>query len=102
MRGADYQTRSETMTKTLSGVQFNAPPPGPIMASVNRIALDAAANLPPGTNGGIFGIVTDKGVNGVIVQRYDGEKVDFTVVGYIAKKWGEPNLEAGAVVQVTW
>lgn len=86
------------MNDNLPGVQFNAPPPGPIMAEVNRLALDAAEALPPGAQGGVFGIVTEHGANAVIVHKV---RDNFTVMGYIGKQWGKP-LEYGAAAVVTW
>lgn len=91
------------MTATEPGsVQFNAPPPGQIMASVNRIALDAAAGLPAGAKGAVFGIATEKGGNAVFVQRFDGEKIDWIVTAYIGKEWGQPKPNAGVAVVMTW
>lgn len=81
-----------------SGVLFNPPPIGPIMQAVSQIALDAAANLPAGSNGGVFAIATTVGVNAVIVNKVNNH---FTVTGWVGKKWGQP-LEAGAAAVFTW
>ncbi len=85
------------MTST-SGVQFNAPPAGPIAEAAMRITSDALAQLPPNANGGILAIATTKGVNAVIVHRLNDH---FKVAGWVGKTWGQP-IEAGASLVATW
>lgn len=82
----------------LKGVQFNPPPAGPIMDAAMNFANEAVSKLPPGASGGIFSIVTTKGVNAVVVQKVND---NFKVAGFIGKTWGKP-VELGASAVMTW
>lgn len=87
-----------TKKKSANGLQFNAPPVGPIMEAVSKMAIDAADKLPVGASGGIFAIATTKGVNAVVVHRFNET---FSVQGWIGKEWGAP-LAGGASARIVW
>lgn len=89
---------SDAQTPQLSGVRYLPPPPhliGPISAAVDAYA----SALKPGQSGGVVGIVTTVGINGAIIHELDGKG---TIVGWVAKSWGEPDLEAGLAWKLRW
>lgn len=90
---------SDNQTPRLPGIELRPPPPsliGPITAAVDAYA----ATMKPGQQGGIVGIVTTAGINGAIVQDLGDGKG--TLVGWVGRTWGEPDLEAGLAWKLTW
>lgn len=82
---------------TGKGVAFNAPPED-LVPSI-RASLDKAiATLPPGANGALVGIATERGVNAAVVAKGDH---GWQVSAWIGKTWSGP-VEAGARVMKTW
>ena len=80
-----------------SGVLFNAPPNN-LLPSISKSIADAIAQLPPGANGAVVGIATEKGANAAVVAKVrDGWEIQ----AWIGKKWVGP-VEGGGSVRVTW
>lgn len=79
------------------GVAFQ-PPPASLLAQATELLQQTTAQLPPGTNGAIVGLATEKGWNAAIVHRVDDH---FVVAGWLGKHWGE-SLTGGAAVRATW
>lgn len=91
------------------GVQMNAPP-AQYMEQTLGVISAAVAQLKPGEQGKLVWVAntyrtatgrTKVGVNAVIVNRFDGEKVDFEVTAWLGAKWGEP-VEAGVAGAISW
>ena len=89
---------SDEQTPRLPTIVLRPPPPSSyalITASVEAYA----ETLRPDEHGGIVGIATTTGINGAIVQRINGRN---TVVGFIGKSWGVPDLHAGLAWKLRW
>jgi hypothetical protein len=90
---------SDEQTPHPAGIVLRPPPPstyGAITAAVEAYA----DTLKPEEHGGVVGIVTTTGINGAIVQKLgDGHG---TIVGWIGKSWGVPDLEAGLAWKLRW
>jgi len=69
------------------------------MDSVQKVVAEQMKTVPPHKRNAIILVATDVGFNGAIMKRSaDGS---LTVVGYIAKNWGE-GVTGGGEVQMSW
>ena len=81
------------------GVAFAAPPPH-LISDARRIIESMSAQLPPGSKGGVIGIVSDTGINAAVVHKIGNR---FAVGAWIGKDsgWGS-RLTGAGVVQASW
>lgn len=91
----------------VEGVAY-ASPPGHLLADATRIVESAVAELKPGSHGALIGVGTQDPITGrwsanaAIVQRFQvGDRVDFAIVGWVGKKWGE-QVGYGGGAKVEW
>lgn len=91
------------------GVQMNSPPAQYMEQTLGVIGA-AVAQLRPGEKGKLVWVAntyqtdsgqTKVGVNAALVNRFDGDVVDFEVTLWFGSKWGEP-IVAGVASAVSW
>lgn len=87
---------------TLKGPQLQPPPPEFAASIVESVQRFADATLAQDQRGGLVGVLHRKGdqvaMNLAIVQRIGDHS---TVVGWVAKDWGEP-IGVGAGWTIRW
>jgi hypothetical protein len=81
-----------------SGVAFREPPVA-LQPSLRAAIADAVATIPPGRNGALVGIATERGWNAAIVSKLAD---DWEVQAWVGKDWDAVGVTYGTVVRKSW
>lgn len=91
----------ETMAAAVpvpTGVAFREPPVA-LQPSIRAAIADAVAAIPPGRNGALVGIATERGWNAAVVSKLGD---DWEVQAWVGKDWQAPGVTYGTVVRKSW